>query len=102
MSHNLEHVIPPHGPRKINDGATTVRIVDLLPIRQNEAFTAGNAPDEGDVVLFAAAGRAGFAGGQGVGVGETEAPSDPAFGVGDAFAAGYGGEVYGVEGAVGG
>lgn len=95
-------MIPPHSPRKVNDGTATVGIMDLLPIRQDEALAAGDAPDEGDVVFFAAAGRAGFAGDEGVGVGEAEAPSDAAFGVGDAFAAGYGGEVYGVEGAIGG
>lgn len=102
MSHHLQHVIAPHSPRKINHGTPRVRIMDLLSIRQDEAFARRHAPNEGDVVFFAAAGRAGFAGREGVGVGEAEAPADATFGVGDAFAAGYGGEVYGVEGAVGG
>ena len=74
----------------------------LLPIGQYQSLPASHAPDECDVVFFAAAGRARFAGREGVGVGEAEAPADAAFGVGDAFAAGYGGEVDGVEGAVGG
>lgn len=102
MSYHLEHVIAPHGPRKVNDGTATVTVMDFLSIRQNEAFARSDTPDQGDVVLFAAARGACFAGREGVGVGEAETPADAAFGVGDAFAAGYGGEVYGVEGAVGG
>ena len=74
----------------------------LLPVGQYQAFAGGDAPDQRDVVLFAAAGRAGFAGGESVGVGKAETPSDATFGVGDAFAAGYGGEVDGVEGSLGG
>ena len=53
-------------------------------------------------MFFAAACRASFAGREGVGVGEAEAPADAAFSVGDALAAGYGGKVYRIEGAIGG
>ena len=74
----------------------------LLSVRQNEALPRSHAPDHGDIVLFSAACRAGFSRCEGVGIGEAEAPADAAFGVGDAFAAGDGGEVDGVEGAVGG
>lgn len=101
MSHHLQHMIAPHRPRKINHGTPRITIMNLLSIRQYQPLTRSHAPHHGNVVFLAAACRAGFARGEGVGVGKAEAPADAAFGVGDAFAAGYGCEVYGVEGAVG-
>ena len=95
-------MIAPHSPREVDDGTAGIGVMHLLPVGQYQPFAGGDAPDQRDVVLFAAAGRAGFAGGESVGVGKAETPSDATFGVGDAFAAGYGGEVDGVEGSLGG
>lgn len=72
--------------------------MNFLPIRQNETLSRSDTPDEGDVVFFATAGRSGFAGREGIGVGEAEAPADAAFGVGNAFTAGDSSEVDSVEG----
>ena len=52
-------------------------------------------------MLLAATGNASGAGLEGFGVGKSKTPSDATFGVGDAFAAGYGREIDGVEGTVG-
>lgn len=100
MRHHLEDVIPTHRPRKVNHGTPGIGVMNLLPIGQNQSFPGSDAPDHGDIVFLAAACRASLAGGKGVGVGKAKTPSDATFRVGDAFSAGYGGEVYGVEGTV--
>mmetsp|Transcript_10553 Transcript_10553/g.22787 ORF Transcript_10553/g.22787 Transcript_10553/m.22787 type:complete len:407 (+) Transcript_10553:1137-2357(+) len=100
MSHHLKHVIPPHRPTKINHGTPRVRIMDLLPVCQNQSFSRSDTPDERDIVFFPTAGRTGFARRESVGVGKAEAPADATLGVGNAFSACDGGEVNRIERAV--
>mmetsp|Transcript_3526 Transcript_3526/g.6444 ORF Transcript_3526/g.6444 Transcript_3526/m.6444 type:complete len:372 (-) Transcript_3526:85-1200(-) len=98
MRHHLEHVVPAHRPREVNNGRTGIAVVNLLSVTQYQSFAAGDGPDQCDVVLLATACGSRLPRRECVGVGESETPSDAAFGVRDAFAAGDGGEVYGVEG----
>mmetsp|Transcript_42247 Transcript_42247/g.72142 ORF Transcript_42247/g.72142 Transcript_42247/m.72142 type:complete len:100 (-) Transcript_42247:65-364(-) len=76
--------------------------MDLLSIRQNQSLPGSDAPYQGDVVLLATARRTGLAGCESVGISEAKTPSDAAFRVCDAFAAGDGGEVNRIEGTVAG
>jgi len=48
-------------------------------------------------MFFTAACCPGFPRREGIGVGKTKPPPDPTFGVGDTFAAGYGGKIDGLE-----
>lgn len=73
--------------------------MNFLSIGQNQSFAASHAPYHGNIMLFPPTRGSSLASRQGVGIGKAEAPSDTTFGVGDAFAAGYGREVDGVEGA---
>ena len=98
---DLQHVIPPHGPREVDDGATTRGIVHLLPVCQYQALPGRDAPHEGDVVFLPPAGGPGLPGCDGIGIREAEPPSHPPLRVGDALPARHGREVYGVEWTVG-
>ena len=55
VGHDLQHMIPP-----VDDRAARVGVVDLLTVREEEALAGRDAPDHGDVVFLAAAGRAGL------------------------------------------
>ncbi len=93
MGHHLQHMVATHRPREVNNGTAGIGVVHLLPVRQDETFAGRDAPYHRDVVLLAPACRASLPRGEGVGVGEAEAPSDATFGVGDTLTACHCGEV---------
>ena len=74
MSDNLENMIAPHRPGVVDRPVATVGEVDLLAVAENEALAAGDAPDEGDIVFFAAAGGSSLSGSDSLGVGKAKAP----------------------------
>ena len=101
MRDHLEDMIATHRPREVNDSRAGARIVHLLSISQYQTLSGRDGPDHGHIMLLAATGNASGAGLEGFGVGKSKTPSDATFGVGDAFTAGYGREIDGVEGTVG-
>ena len=97
---NLEHVVAAHGPAglELAAGRLAHGEVHLLAVHEDEALAAGEGPDEGDLVLLAAAVGAGPARGDGLLVGEAEAPADPALGLGHHLARGGGRHVDLIDG----
>ncbi|EJK64968.1 hypothetical protein THAOC_14239, partial [Thalassiosira oceanica] len=101
VGHDLEHVVAAHRPAEVEHGAARVGVVDLLAVGEDEPLPGRDAPDEGDVVLLAAARRARLPGRDGVGVREAEPPPHAALRVGYPLPAGDGREVDRVQGPVG-
>jgi len=79
VRHNLEDVVPLHGPRKIKDIVPVFGNMHLLSVRQYKTFSRGNTPNNGNVVFFATTIRSSLSGRQGVHVGKPESPSDTTF-----------------------
>mmetsp|Transcript_29900 Transcript_29900/g.87305 ORF Transcript_29900/g.87305 Transcript_29900/m.87305 type:complete len:663 (+) Transcript_29900:256-2244(+) len=84
VGHDLEHVVAPHGPARLEfaAGGLAHGEVDLLAVHQHQPLAAGEGPDEGDLVLLSAAVGAGAAAGEGLPAGEAEAPTDATLGLG--------------------
>ena len=74
MGDNFQYVIALHRPRVVKDAAPGGAVVDLLPIGHDDALAAGDAPDEGDLVLASSTGGARLSPRQGLRVGEPEPP----------------------------
>ena len=45
VRHNLQHMVSPHGPRMFKNAASATRIMNLLSIRENQAFARSDAPN---------------------------------------------------------
>mmetsp|Transcript_8226 Transcript_8226/g.12245 ORF Transcript_8226/g.12245 Transcript_8226/m.12245 type:complete len:101 (-) Transcript_8226:110-412(-) len=79
MSSELDDMVSPHGPAELKVGFAVDAEVDLLSIGQDQAFSAGNRPDECDLMFFAAAVNACKTLFQCFCVAETEFPSNSSF-----------------------
>jgi len=73
---DLEDVVAPHRPAKVEDGGAAARVVDLLAVRQNQPLPGRDAPHQGDVVLLPAAVGARHPGRERLRIGEAEAPAE--------------------------
>jgi len=76
MCDNLQNMIASHGPGEIKDRVSTAGIVHLLAVRQDQALSGRDTPNQSHVMLLAATGCTRFTGSQGFGVGETKAPEN--------------------------
>lgn len=72
---NFQHVIAPHGPRKVKNATPTVGVMHFLSVGQNHALARGNGPDQRDIVFFATASRACFSIGESCLIGKAKAPA---------------------------
>jgi hypothetical protein len=58
VSDNLNHVVVPDGPRKVQNPTTATRKVNLLSVHGDLALSRRDGPDNGHIVLLATARRA--------------------------------------------
>jgi hypothetical protein len=69
-------MIPTHRPTEIKNIVSIVRVMDLLAVAQNQAFTRGNTPNDGHIMLFTTASGTSLPIVKGFGVCETKPPDE--------------------------
>lgn len=74
MRDNLEDVVAPHGPAKVQDGPTRAGVMNLLSVSQDQAFSRRDAPHESDVVFLTTTCRSGLSVCKSFLVGKAEPP----------------------------
>jgi hypothetical protein len=76
MCDNLQHMIPAHRPTEIKNIVSTVRVMNLLAVAQNQAFTRGDTPNDGHIMLFTTASGTSLPIVKGFGVSKTKPPDE--------------------------
>lgn len=75
MSYHFEDMVSSHGPAEVEDSASTIRVVNLLTVSQNQPLSGGDTPYDCDIVLFTTARSPRFSVRESLWIGKTKPPA---------------------------